>query len=249
MNILILAAGLGTRLRPLTDSMPKALVPVGGKPLLQLLIEKIKRQCHDAKVVINLHHHGEQIIDFVHQNDGFGLDVKLSDERNLLLDTGGAVKHAAPLFDNNEPILIHNVDILSNINLPDFYASHLAHGSNADATLLVSDRETSRYLLFDDSGRMKGWLNKSTGEVRSPYHDIPLECLRKLAFSGIHVISHSLISRMNDWPDKFSIIDFYIKNCADTHIMADIRADIRMLDVGKVDSLDRASQELPKYQS
>ena len=241
MNIFILAAGLGTRLKPLTDTMPKALVPVSGRPLLQILVEKIKRECRDPEIVINIHHFAEQITDFVASHQGFGLPVTFSDEREQLLETGGGLKQAAPLFRNHEPILIHNVDILSNVDLGAFYQQH-AHSSLSDvaATLIVSQRTTKRYLLFDDDNRLVGWTNVETGEVRSPYPDLDVAKCHRYAFSGIHIVSQSLLSLMDTWPDRFPIIDFYLSVCHRVIIRADVRPDLQLLDVGKLDSLTQA---------
>ena len=241
MNIFILAAGLGTRLKPLTDTMPKALVPVSGHPLLQILVEKIKRECRDPEIVINIHHFAEQITDFVATHQGFGLSVTFSDEREQLLETGGGLKQAAPLFRNHEPILIHNVDILSNVDLGAFYQQH-AHSSLSDvaATLIVSQRTTKRYLLFDDDNRLVGWTNIETGEVRSPYPDLDVAKCHRYAFSGIHIVSQSLLPLMDTWPDRFPIIDFYLSVCHRVIIRADVRPDLQLLDVGKLDSLTQA---------
>lgn len=241
MNIFILAAGLGTRLKPLTDTMPKALVPVSGHPLLQILVEKIKRECRDPEIVINIHHFAEQITDFVATHQGFGLPVTFSDEREQLLETGGGLKQAAPLFRNHEPILIHNVDILSNVDLGAFYQQH-AHSSLSDvaATLIVSQRTTKRYLLFDDDNRLVGWTNIETGEVRSPYPDLDVAKCHRYAFSGIHIVSQSLLPLMDTWPDRFPIIDFYLSVCHRVIIRADVRPDLQLLDVGKLDSLTQA---------
>lgn len=139
---MIFAAGLGTRLKPITEHIPKALVEVGGKPLLEHVLLRM-RDAGFEHIVINLHHKADQIVDFLHAKGNFGLDIQLSDERAQLLDTGGGIRHAIPLFDSNLPILIHNVDILSNVDLSNFYEQ----GTQHDATLLVSQRKTQRYLL------------------------------------------------------------------------------------------------------
>ena len=245
MNVFILAAGLGTRLKPLTDTMPKALVPVGGRALLQLLIEKIQHECDDPEIVINIHHFADQIIDFVEAHHSFDLPIRFSDERDQLLETGGGLKQAAPLFNNNEPILIHNVDILSNVHLGTFYQQH-ADDPDVAATLIVSERKTKRYLLFDDTNRLVGWTNIETGEVRSPYPDLDVERCRKYAFSGIHIVSKSLIELMDKWEGKFPIIDFYLSVCDRVIIRADVRPDLQLLDVGKLDSLTQAEAMVQK---
>ncbi|MEE0991229.1 MAG: nucleotidyltransferase family protein, partial [Paludibacteraceae bacterium] len=197
MNAFIFAAGLGTRLKPLTDTMPKALVPVGGKPLLAHVIEKLKAAgC--KKIVINIHHFGDMIIDYVKSQNSFGVEILFSDERQMLLETGGAIKHAVDLL-GDEPFLIHNVDILSNVDLKALIAAH----SKADsaATLLVSKRNSTRALLFNAEGNLTAWTNKTTGEVKSPYENIKIASLgtftsgtstgsvtglEEFAFSGIH---------------------------------------------------------------
>ena len=245
MNLFILAAGLGTRLKPLTDTMPKALVPVGGRALLQLLIEKIQHECTDPEIVINIHHFADQIIDFVEAHHSFDLPIRFSDERDQLLETGGGLKQAAPLFNNNEPILIHNVDILSNVHLGTFYQQH-ADDPDVAATLIVSERKTKRYLLFDDTNRLVGWTNIETGEVRSPYPDLDVERCRKYAFSGIHIVSKSLIELMDKWEGKFPIIDFYLSVCHQVILRADVRRDLQLLDVGKLDSLTQAEEMVQK---
>lgn len=241
MNVLILAAGLGTRLKPLTDTMPKALVPVDGRSLLQILMEKLKRESDDLSVVVNVHHFGQQIIDFLNDNGGFGLHVQVSDERDKLLDTGGGIRKAAGMLGNDRPLLVHNVDILSDLNLADFYSRHLADTQCA-ATLIVSERETSRYLLFDCQNRLVGWTNVTTGEVRSPYKNLDLTACKKYAFSGIHILSKSLLDVMQTWKDRFSIIDFYLSVCDKTIIRGEVHNDMKFLDVGKLNSLTLAEK-------
>ena len=164
---MIFAAGLGTRLRPLTDHTPKALVSVAGKPMLERVILRLKEAGFND-ITVNIHHFGEQIIEFLRANNDFGITIHLSDERDMLLDTGGGIKKARPFLDGNEPFLVHNADILSDINLAELYRHH--RESNAEATLLVSQRQTSRYLLLDDANRLHGWINKSTGETLSLIH-------------------------------------------------------------------------------
>lgn len=221
---MIFAAGLGTRLKPLTDTMPKALVPVGGQPLLWHVIMKLKKSGYE-RIVVNVHHFADQIIDYLRLNDNFGLDIRISDEREQLLETGGGIKKAFPLFDPSEPILIHNVDILSNLDLNQL---------PTDApVLVVSQRQTKRYLQFDDEQRLVGWKNIETGEVKGREG-------HSLAFSGIHVFHPSLVPLLSEWPDRFPIMDFYLSACA-THLIKGFEAiDLRLMDVGKMDTLDQA---------
>jgi len=221
---MIFAAGLGTRLKPLTDTMPKALVPVGGQPLLWHVIMKLKKSGYE-RIVVNVHHFADQIIDYLRLNDNFGLDIRISDEREQLLETGGGIKKALPLFDPSEPILIHNVDILSNLDLNQL---------PTDApVLVVSQRQTKRYLQFDDEQRLVGWKNIETGEVKGREG-------HSLAFSGIHVFHPSLVPLLSEWPDRYPIMDFYLSACA-THLIKGFEAiDLRLMDVGKMDTLDQA---------
>lgn len=243
MQAMIFAAGLGTRLKPLTDRMPKALVPVCGKPLLAHTIARLKDAGAD-EIAVNVHHFSEQIVDYLAAHD-FGIDIRISDESDRLLDTGGGLRKALQLFSRQDlPVLIHNVDILSNIPLADFYASH----QKDDATLLVSERQTSRYLLFDDNDRLVGWTNIATGEVKSPYKDLDVASCRRYAFSGIHCFSPRLGEQMKGFPDKFSIIDFYLAVCDKSIIKGYVQKDLKLLDVGKLDSLERADEFVGKLQ-
>ena len=248
MNAFIFAAGLGTRLKPLTDTMPKALVPVGGKPLLAHVIEKLKAAgC--KKIVINIHHFGDMIIDYVKSQNSFGVEILFSDERQMLLETGGAIKHAVDLL-GDEPFLIHNVDILSNVDLKALIEAHNESGSAA--TLLVSKRNSSRALLFNSEGNLTAWTNKNTGEVKSPYENIKIASLgtstgsvtglEEFAFSGIHIFSPRLFKYFGAYPEKFSIIDFYLNTCKDENIKAYTQEGLQLLDVGKLDSLERAEK-------
>lgn len=231
---MIFAAGLGTRLKPLTDTMPKALVPVSGRPLLQILLEKLQ-QSGSNRAVINVHHFADQIEQWVQQHPQ-PLEITFSDERTCLLETGGAIKHAQQQLAPFGRFLIHNVDIISNVDLHDFFVQ----GEGSAAMLLVSPRQTQRYLLFDDDMRLVGWTNIATGEVRSPYPDLDPSRYRKYAFAGIHQMSTSLFRYFDQWPDKFSIIDFYLSLCAQEQIRGYLKEDLRLMDVGKLDTLDQA---------
>jgi len=267
---MIFAAGLGTRLKPLTDHMPKALVEVGGKPLLERVIGRLADAGFDH-LVVNVHHFSGQIIDYLRQHNNFGLDIKISDETDALLDTGGGIRKAQHLFDPRYPILIHNVDILSNLDLDRFYrltdkamccdcgVPHLRVG----ARLLVSWRKTKRYLVFNDQMRLVGWVNLSTGEVKTPYPEVrealqqeqypitpgdpPLTIaghLHLFAFSGIHTFYPTLFSAMSAYPAKFPIMDFYLQQCGKLPIMGYNKEDLKLMDVGKLDTLHDAEQFL-----
>lgn len=241
MRALIFAAGLGTRLKPLTDTMPKALVPVGGKPLLWHVVKKLE-SAGITDVVINVHHFADQIIDYVHGQDDFGIKVTFSDERDLLRETGGGIRHARKFLEGDS-FLIHNVDILSDLDI-DWFISQAR--PDAISNVLVSDRKTKRYLLFDDDMRMVGWTNVQTGEVRSPYPDLDPDKYRKLAFSGVHLISDRIFTIFDDdgWGERFPIMDFYVQECASCPIYGVLPEQLRMIDVGKIDSLDETESFL-----
>lgn len=237
MKALVVAAGLGSRLKPLTDSIPKALVSVNGTPLLELVCKKLIAAGFD-EIIINVHHFADQIIDFIEQNNHFGVRIEISDERQRLLDTGGAIKKASWFFDDERPFLVHNVDIVSDANLKELYRVH--QEKQVAATLLVSKRETARYLLFDKEMKLKAWTNLQTKEIRTSFSEIDVNKLSMFAFGGIHVISPVLLSQMNVWPEKFSIIDFYLSAAIATSISAYQPKEINWFDVGKLDAIHAA---------
>lgn len=237
MKALIFAAGLGNRLKPLTDTTPKALLPVNGKPMLEHVITKLIAAGFD-QITINIHHLGQQIVDFLKENNNFGIEIHISDEREYLLDTGGGIKHAAKFLEGKEPFLVHNVDIFSNVDLKGLYEKHLDNGSLA--TLLVSKRKTSRYLLFDKDDKLCGWRNKETGEVKSYYPYFDPGQYDEYAFGGIHVISPEIFKYMEEWTGKFQIIQFYLSICAKTTISAYKAPNLRLLDIGKPETLTNA---------
>ena len=229
MKAFILAAGMGERLRPLTNDKPKAIVEVAGMTMLERTIQNLA--CAGIRsFVVNVHYLGGQIIDFLAEHDNFGYDIKISDERDLLRDTGGALKHAAALLKGEGKFLIHNVDIVSNLDMPWFIGRSLI--SDADASLLVSDRATSRYLLFDDNDLLVGWTNVKTGEVKTPYKGLQVDYCKMKAFSGIHIMSNWMLSQMPAWPEKFSIIDFYLELCRSYKIEAVEYPGLQLKDLG-----------------
>ena len=241
MQAMIFAAGLGTRLKPLTDRIPKALVRVGREPLLKRVIFQLK-DAGFTRIVVNVHHFSNQIIDYLRDNDNFGMDIRISDESDKLLETGGGIKKAWPLFDQKEPVLIHNVDILSNVDLKKFY--QMEAETPLAARLLVSVRKTKRYLLFDDTMRLVGWTNIETGEVKSPYKDLDPKQYKMYAFSGIHMVAPSLFPLMEEEPDKFPIMDFYLRHCDKVRIEGYVKNDLKLMDVGKQETLKEAEQFL-----
>lgn len=243
-NAIIFAAGLGTRLKPYTDHCPKALVEIAGRPMIAHQLLRLS-QSGFQRVVINVHHYAEQIINYVTANNGFGLDVAFSDERGLLLDTGGGIRKAIPLFSQNSPVLAHNVDIFSNADLSALYSKHIDDG--ADASLLVSRRETSRYFVFDSDDKLVAWKNIHTGEIRTAHKELSqvldelkgdTEQYRLRAFSGIHIISPSLFALLKQQSEVFSITNFYWQQAAQ-HCIRSIEADdgFSWVDAGKPETL------------
>ena len=245
---MIFAAGLGTRLKPLTDTMPKALVPLAGKTLLQWQIEKLKA-AGITDIVVNVHHFPDQIIDYLRENNNFGCNIQVSDERDMLLETGGGLRKAQPLLTSNlsplasSPILVCNVDILSNIDLP---ALLNAYNPEEMGVVVVYPRDTQRYLLFDDNSRLRGWTNIATGEVRGPLSDnrYPIANTRKLAFSGMQVLNPRIFEVMEkvvaEKGEKFSLIDLYLSIAEKEILRAFIPENYRMMDVGKINQLSEA---------
>ena len=247
MRAMIFAAGLGTRLKPLTDNMPKALVPLGGKTLLQWQIEKLKG-ADIRDITVNVHHFPDQIIDYLRDNDNFGCQIHISDERNALLDTGGGLRNAQCVMRNaqcamrNEPILVCNVDILSNIDLRQLIA---AYRGDELGVLVVSERETERYLLFDAEDRLHGWTNIRTGEVRPEGLDREKALrMRKLAFSGMQVLSPHIFDVMDEVVkqkgDKFSLIDLYLTLTEREVLRGYVPENYHMMDVGKIGQIAEA---------
>ena len=245
---MIFAAGLGTRLKPLTDTMPKALVPLAGKTLLQWQIEKLKA-AGITDIVVNVHHFPDLIIDYLRENNNFGCNIQVSDERDMLLETGGGLRKAHPLLTSNlsplasSPILVCNVDILSNIDIP---ALLNAYNPEEMGLVVVYPRDTQRYLLFDDNSRLRGWTNIATGEVRGPLSDnrYPIANTRKLAFSGMQVLNPRIFEVMEkvvaEKGEKFSLIDLYLSIAEKEILRAFIPENYRMMDVGKINQLSEA---------
>ena len=270
MRAMIFAAGLGTRLKPLTDTLPKALVPLAGKTLLQWQIERLKA-AGITDIVVNVHHFPDMIINYLRENDNFGCRIAVSDERDMLLETGGGLRKAKSLLlgigsresrNNDEPILICNVDILSNIDIPTLLQ---AYNPDEMGVVVVSPRETQRYLLFDHDNRLRGWTNIATGEVRpaslvsslnilpptgeadlqaKPTYQLQRSDLSPLAFSGMQVLNPRIFEVMDkvvaEKGDKFSLIDLYLSIAEKEILRAFIPENYRMMDVGKIAQLSEA---------
>ena len=243
---MILAAGLGTRLKELTQNKPKALVVLDGKPLLQHCIENLIANGF-YHIVINVHHFGEQIIDFVTHNK-FDAVIQISDERNQLMDTGGGIIQASPLFKDSKSVLVHNVDIISDVNLGEMSQQFLNSGD--DAWLLTQDRETNRKLLFDNENLLIGWMNKSkkqfkwVDESKSALRQAqgPLLYYKEMAFSGLHFFRSDLFSEFDVKPQ--SVIDLYLNLAKNNRIVSmPIQPDY-WFDLGKPEQLENASSYL-----
>ncbi len=235
VKALLFAAGLGTRLKEHTQSRPKALVTLAGKPLLQHAIEHLK-SFGISDITINVFHFAEQVISFIAENHSFGINIHISDEQEQLLDTGGGLKKAGKFLSGNEPILIYNVDVISNLDLNLLLNFHLQE--QALATLVVRSRETSRYLMFDQNRQLAGWKNFSNNETRISRVD-SFEKSEPLAFSGIHIIQPKLLDLITE-EGKFPIMDLYLRLAKDHPIKAFIDTSSIWMDLGKPDQLQAA---------
>ena len=235
---MIFAAGLGTRLKPLTDYKPKALVEVNGKPLLFYAIETLKNAAIES-IIVNTHHFSQQIIDYIKNND-FGIPLEISDESEELLNTGGGLKKAAEFLHGDNPFLVYNVDILSNIDIKEMLEYH--NSSSALATLAVMNRKTSRYFLFDKDNTLCGWRNKSDGSER-----ISRNCsdLTEYAFSGIQIVEPKLLSLITQ-EGAFPIVDVYLELAKDHIIRGFNHSETLWCDLGKHHEFEHASEIISK---
>lgn len=241
MKAMILAAGLGTRLRPLTDNTPKALVALKGKPFLQRTIEYLKSYGFD-EIIVNIHHFGEQIIEFLEAHKNFGIRIEVSDERGELLDTGGGLKKTAWFFDHNQPFLLINADVFTDLNLEEFYQSHLEQ--EALVSLAIRERKTSRYLVFDENNlRLHGRVNEKKRILEMPFSNPNINSYQLLAFSGIHVIHPKLFSLMIG-EGKFSIIETYLRLAPTQKIVGYRHDHSKWIDLGTPERLKEAEKHV-----
>jgi len=237
MKAFILAAGFGTRLRPFTDHHPKALAMVNGQSLLERNIRNLQR-FGIFDIVVNVHHFAGQIIETIEKNKGFGSRVSISDESDTVLETGGGLKKAIPLLRDVEPVLMMNVDILSDFNLDKMRAQH--RQTLALATLAVQWRDSSRVLLFDGDKRLQGWKNLNTGALK-PADFNPTQPLNAFCFSGIQMLSQDFFDKIAQ-DGKFSIMDTYLDLCKTEKIIAWNHTDDLWIDAGKPESLRKAAE-------
>ena len=242
MKAFILAAGLGTRLKPLTDTKPKALIELNGITMLEILINRLK-QAGFNEFIINVHHFSQQIIDYLNAKGNFGVKISISNEKKLLLDTGGGLKKASWFFSHGQPFLVHNVDIFTDLDLAKLYSQHFK--SDALITLAVQKRETSRYLLFDSGKILCGWENIKTKEKIITREQ--KGTLEKLAYSGIHIADPKIFYLM---PDKsvFSLIELFLKLAPQQQITYFDHSDSVFLDLGKMKTLKSAEKYLSDLQ-
>jgi NDP-sugar pyrophosphorylase family protein len=234
------AAGLGTRLGLISKSKPKALVEVGGVPMLELTIERLKKK-GISKFVVNVHHFGDEVIDFIKQRNNFGVDVQVSDERSELLDTGGAILNAASFFDGNNPILVHNVDVISEVDFIQLLEWH--QQQNAMVSLCVRKRESGRALLFDDKMFLKGWANLEKNEFK--WVDEPVENFQAYAFNGIYLFNPEFINKL-PFRGKFSIIDTWLKLAGTEKITGFHDRSKNWFDLGSTEKIKIAEDYLVK---
>jgi len=236
MKAMIFAAGLGTRLRPITNDRPKALVELNGKSFLQRSIEFIQKFGYND-LIINIHHFGDKVLEHLEKHDNFGANITISDERDELLETGGGLKKASHFLEKSEHFLLFNVDILTDIDLEKLLSLH--QKSQSIATLAVRQRTSSRYLLFNDKMQLDGWRNVKTGEYKfvsnkpcrvSPY-----------AFSGVHILSPKIFNHIKK-DGKFSIIDLYLKVAKIQKISAYDHSDSLWMDLGTHETLAKAEK-------
>ena len=240
MKAFIPAAGLGTRLKPLTDKTPKALIEINGVTLLELVIKRLI-SFGFVEIIINVHHLADQVIDFIKTKNNFGIDIEISDEREQLLDTGGGLKKVSDFFNDKKTFLVHNVDILSDINLTDLYNYHLT--SSSIATLAVQNRKSSRYFLFDEEKNLCGWKNEKTLETKITRRQIG--ALTQLAFSGIQVIDPKIFPFMPK-NNIFSLVDLYLSIASKEQISYFDHSGSLFLDLGKKENLTQAEKNYQK---
>ena len=238
MKAMIFAAGKGTRLKPLTDHTPKALVKVNGIPMIELVIRKLINT-GVTEIIVNIHYLGDQIIKFLQSKNNFGIRIEISDESELLLDTGGGLLNASSFFNNKEPFILHNTDIISNIDLKKMINFHKEN--NALATLAVRKRESSRYFLFNSNMELCGWKNiKTSEEIISK----KTNQIKQYAFSGVHIINPYIFDLIKKENSVFSIINTYLEESEKNKILGYLHNNDYWFDIGKPENLKEAEKQL-----
>jgi NDP-sugar pyrophosphorylase family protein len=239
MKAFILAAGLGTRLRPITNDIPKALVQINGVPLIEHAIKRLKNNgCN--KIIINLYHYADKVIKFLASKNYLETDITISDESGFLLDTGGGLKKISWFFAPGESFIVHNVDIIADFEISELYKRHLSSGKIA--TLAVQKRESSRYFLFDEERSLCGWENIKTGEQKIARK--PVGNLGQYAFSGIHSADSGIFKYFPE-ENVFSLVDLFLKAASHEKITFFDHTGSRFIDVGKKENLIKAEVTLP----
>ena len=244
MNAIILAAGLGTRLRHLTDNTPKALVEVGDKTMLEHQILKLKKAGF-KNIVINIHYFGELIIEFLKENNNFGLNIKISDERDLLLNTGGGIAKAGKMFDNDSPILVHNVDIFTNLDLSKVYNEGMKYD-----VMLVTEKPRSYRVLYFNNNVLCGWRNKATDETILTSQEYSINPDDERAFMGIHVLNPRTINLMNNYKEEFPLIPFYLNASKNRELNIGelfCGSDTVRIDAGKPEVLEECKEIIERF--
>jgi NDP-sugar pyrophosphorylase family protein len=240
MRAMILAAGLGTRLRPITDSIPKALIKIREHTLLELQIKKLKSSGIN-KIIINIHHHARMIEEYLKQNSNFDCEIQISDESDQLLETGGGLKKAAHFFSDSSPFLIHNVDVITNLNLKKLFDHHKKE--NALATLAVMERISSRFFVFDEENILVGWKNEKTEESKVARR--PTGKIKLLAFSGIQIVEPKIFKYFPN-KDVFSLVELYLNVAKKEQITALNHSGDQWLDLGKKENLVEAEKSFKR---
>lgn len=251
MRAIVFAAGVGSRMKPFTDSHPKALAPVQGKPVIGHLMEKLLK-AGITSVVVNVHHFPEQIRQYFRSNDNFGIDVEFSDESDCLLDTGGAlakIGSCSRIFAHpgSAPILVHNADILTDFSIEEMEAAH--NRNHADATILVDpERDSSRKFLFDNNRQLRGWRNLSSGEIRPG--GLEIRSLEEAAFGGVHIITPEFLREIGQEPVKpFSIVDYYLSRAQNHKIHGFVPGSgYQWFDIGTTEKLANVSRNFKQKQ-
>ena len=236
MKAMIFAAGKGTRLQPVTNNIPKALVEINGIPILEIVIKKLISYGFN-EIIVNVHYLSDQIIEFLKVNNNFGINIQISDETDLLLDTGGALKKANWFFSDNKPFLLYNVDIMTNLNLYEMYNFHVK--KNCLVTLSVQNRESSRKLFFNQEQLLCGWTNKSINKIIMSRPD---KIKYEYAFNGIHIINPDIFKYIYE-KGVFSIIDMYLRLASDYNIGFYYIENAEFVDIGTPAQLKIAQEK------